>query len=90
MIMISSSSTIFAYVRTFVVIKQSFPDREESMSISWTSAHILTTLTVRIMTGVFYTAAAKFVAAPLCKKRQTQKSRDNQGHTYWWIVFCRH
>jgi len=90
MIMISSSSTTFASVRMFAMIKQSFPNREESRSTSWTSAHILTTLIVKEMTGIFCTAATKFVAALPCKKRQIQKLRDNQGHTNWWIVFRRY
>jgi len=38
---------------------------------------------------IFLAAAAKFVAALPHLERQAQKSRDNQGHTDWWVVFRR-
>jgi len=63
MIMISSGSTASDSVRMSAMTKPSFPVREESRSTSWTDDHV-TTLIAKEMTGIFYTAAAKFVAAP--------------------------
>jgi len=88
MITISSSSITSDSARTFAETKSSSLNREWSQSTSWT-ANILMMMrnpTVTTVIGIFPTAAAKFVAAPLCIERQAWKSQDNQGYTNWWVV----
>jgi len=88
--MISSSSTASDSVKMFAEIKLSFLRREVNKSLSWiTAISMMRNLTVTTVIGTFPVAAAKFVAAPPHIERQAWKSRDNQGHTNWWVVFRR-
>jgi len=62
--MISSSSTTFASVKTFNVIRQNYLVRE-SRSTSWVVVPMKPLIAMKVAMRIFVMAAAKFVAAPL-------------------------